>query len=959
MIASPHSDPVGRHRECAVLDELLVALRAGESRVQVFRGEAGIGKSVLLEYAVARASEVTVTRAQGVEADMELPYASLHQLCAPFLTQVDALPGPQRDALRVAFGMAAGDPPDRFLVGLAVLTLLTRASETRPVLVVVDDAQWLDQVSLQTLEFVARRLLAEAVAMVFAARDPEGQAALAGLPETRISGLDAAAAAELLGSTVGGRLDKRVRDRFVAEMNGNPLALLEFSRGRSAAELAYGLDSSTYRGAQYRSARGTVSSRVERDFAERLGPLPRATRTLLLIAAAEPIGDAALLVRAAAALEITPDAEPARTAGLIDFHGSIRFRHPLVRSAVYHQADPEERRAVHRALAAATDPATDPDRRAWHAAQAAPGPDEAVAAGLEQAADRARQRGGIAAEAVLLERAAQLTPDASSRGRRAVAAAEAHFSAAAPDRATEQATLAELCPLSALNRARLARLRARILFARSRSDEAAPLLLDAAAQFAAARSPLARETYLEAISATIFAGRLHGPTGARAAAVAARGSGAPPSGSQAADLLLDGVAALLADDYDTGLTTLRSALELLANEELPTREATMRWLLLVPVALEAFIHYAWDLHAWDILATRAVRLARDVGALGALPPALIYAGGVHIHYGGFAEAARMIDEADAIAAATGHAPHKYAALVLAAWRGDADVAAGMVEEARASAVERGEVSLLGTMGYIQGVLFNGLARYEEALVAARSAIEHDGFNFTGLSLVEHVEAATRCGKLDQARTSLDRLVELTRAADSGWARGACARSRALLADGDEADGLYRTAIEEFGRGGVAVEVARTHLLYGEWLRRSRRPALAREHLREAYEMFDGMRANAFAERTRRELIATGEHVRTRVAVPAADLTPQESQIATLAADGLTNAKIGAELFISPHTVEWHLRKVYTKLGITSRRALPDALVTAPALDTKARGSDGPRKNRHERSLRSPRTPRPR
>ncbi|GGX81691.1 helix-turn-helix transcriptional regulator [Streptomyces fructofermentans] len=954
MTASPYPDLVGRQRECALLDDLLVALRAGESRVQVLRGEAGIGKSVLLEYVVARATHTTVTRARGVEADMELPYASLHQLCAPFLNQVDALPGPQRDALRVAFGMAAGDPPDRFLVGLAVLTLLTRASETQPVLVVVDDAQWLDQVSLQTLEFVARRLLAEAVAMVFAVRDPEGQTALAGLPKTVIGGLDAAAAAELLGATVAGRLEKRVRDRFVAEMHGNPLALLEFSRGRSAAELAYGLDSATHR-----SAQGTVSSRVEQDFADRLAALPAPTRTLLLIAAAEPVGDAGLLVRAATALEITPDVEPAKTAGLIDFQGSIRFRHPLVRSAVYHQADLEERRAVHRALAAATDPTTDPDRRAWHAAQAASGPDEDAAAGLEQAADRARQRGGIAAEAVLLERAAQLTPDAWARGRRAVAAAEAHFSAAAPDRATEQATLAELCPLTSLDRARLARLRARILFARSRSDEAAPLLLEAAAQFAADRSPLARETYLEAISATVFAGRLHGRTGARAAAVAARGSGTPSSGSQAADLLLDGLAALLADEYDTGLTALRGALELLANEELPTREATMRWLLLAPVALEASIHYAWDLHAWDTLATRAVRLARDVGALGALPPALIYAGGVHIHYGDFAEAARMIDEADTIAAATGHAPHKYATLVLAAWRGDAEVAAGIIEDARASAVERGEVSLLGAMGYIQGVLFNGLARYEEALVAARSGIDHDGFNFTGLSLVEHVEAAIRCGKPDQARASLDRLIELTRAVDSGWARGARARSQALLADGEEANTLYQTAIEEFTRGRVVVEVARTHLLYGEWLRRSRRTSLAREHLRTAYDMFDGMRANAFAERTRRELIATGEHVRARVTKLAADLTPQESQIATLAADGMTNAKIGAELFISPHTVEWHLRKVYTKLGINSRRALPDALVTAPALDTREPAGDGTRQNRRQRSLRSPRTSRPR
>jgi DNA-binding CsgD family transcriptional regulator len=932
MIASPIPDLVGRHRECASLNDLLVGLRRGGSRVLVLRGEAGIGKTVLLEYVAAQASRVKVTWARGIEADMELPYASLHQLCSPFLDQLEQLPGPQRNALRVAFGMAAGDPPDRFLVGLAVLTLLTRASETRPVLVLVDDAQWLDQVSLQTLEFVARRLLAEAVAMAFAVRDPEGQAALTGLPSLRIDGLDAAAAGELLEIAVGGRLEKRVRDRFVAEMHGSPLALLEFSRGRSAAELAYGLDASSSP-----SIQGPVASRVERDFASRLASLPAATRTLLLIAAAEPLGDARLLVRAAASLKITPDAAPAKAAGLIEFGESVRFRHPLARSAVYHGADPEERRTVHRVIAEATDPVLDPDRRAWHAAQAADGPDEEVAAGLEQAADRARQRGGIAAEAVLLERATEVTPDPWPRGRRALAAAEAHFSAAAPDRATELAAVAEMYPLSALDRARLARLRARILFARSRSDEAAPLLLEAAAQFTAAGSPLARETYLEAISATIFAGRVHGPTGARAAAIAARGSGAPPSGSEAADLLLDGVAALLTDGYQTGVSALRGALELLAHEKLSTREAAVRWLLLAPVALEAFIHYAWDLHAWDTLSTRAVRLARDIGALGTLPPALIYAGGVHIHYGNFAEAARMIDEADAIATATGHAPHKYATLVLAAWRGEADVASGIIEEAKEQAVHGGEVSLLGVTGYIQGVLFNGLARYEEALEAARTGIEHDGFNFTGLSLVEHVEAATRCGELDQARASLARLTELTSATDSGWARGAGARSQAILTDGDEADHLYRTAIKEFGRGGVTVEVARTHLLYGEWLRRSQRRSLAREHLRTAHEMFDAMPAHAFAERARRELIATGEQVKARDTKPVSALTPQESQIAALAADGMTNAKIGAELFISPHTVEWHLRKVYTKLGINSRRALPNALASAGSAGTVRSG----------------------
>lgn len=918
---------VGRQRECTLLVDLLGGLRRGESAVRVIRGEAGIGKSVLLDYVAAHASRVTVTRTRGIEADIELAYAGLHQLCLPFQTEIDALPVAQRDAMRVAFGLANGEPADRFLVGLAVLTLLTRASETRPVLVLVDDAQWLDRVSLLTLEFVARRLLAEAVALVFAVRDPHedgGAPVLTDLPELRIGGLDAHAAGELLEATVGGRLEARVRDRLIAETRGNPLALLELCRGRSAAELAYGPT------AVAANRMDSAPSLIEQDFAARIELLPAATRTLLLIAAAEPVGDARLLQDAAAKLNVPPDSAAAEAAGLVEVGEYLRFRHPLVRSAVYRRADPDDRRAVHRALAAVTDPDLDPDRRAWHAAQAADGPDEDVAAGLDRAAGRARQRGGMAAEAVLLERATTLTPDPRQRGRRAVATAEAHFSAASPDRATEMASLADLCPLDPLDRARLARLRARILFARSRSDEASALLLDAAAQFAAAGSPLARETYLEAISATVFAGRVHGPTGARAAAIAARASSTPPSPSAAADLLLNGVATLLAEGQQTGVPELRRAFEPFAHEELSSREATLRWLLLAPVALESFIHYGWDLSAWDRLATRAVRLARDIGALGVLPPALVYLGGVHIHYGDFATATRMIEEADAIAVATGQTPHAYAALVLAAWRGEEHAAAGPIIDAKARAASHGEVSLLGVTGYIQGVLFNGLARYDEALTAARSGIDHDGFNFTGLSLVEHVEAATRCGELEQAKTSLARLVELTGAADTGWARGVSARSRALLADGDEADALYRTAIDELSRDRIVVEVARAHLLYGEWLRRTRRRTLAHEQLRTAHEMFAGMGATAFAERARRELMAAGEQVRTHTTMRASVLTPQEAQIAALAAAGMTNPQIGAELFLSPHTVEWHLRKVFAKLGISSRRKLPAVL--APAAD---------------------------
>lgn len=920
MSATPLPSLVGRHRECAVLDDLVAGLRAGRSTVCAIRGEAGVGKSVLLEYVAAQASGITVTRAQGIEADIELAYASLHQLCTPFLSSVGGLPDPQRDALRVAFGMAAGEPPDRFLVGLAVLSLLTRASETRPVLVVVDDAQWLDQVSLQTLEFVARRLLAEPVAMVFTVRDLDGVEVLSGLPDLRLTGLDRRAAAELLELSVDGRLDLRVRDRLVAETGGNPLALLELSRGRSAADLAYGLDA---------LGPGTLSSRVEQDFARRVAALPEHTRTLLLVAAAEPVGDPHVLLRATELLKVTPDAAPAKAAGLIEFGEAVRFRHPLARSAVYRAAGPEQRRAVHRALAEATDAVLEPDRRAWHAALASDGPDESVADDLEQAAGRARQRGGLAAEAVLLERAATLTPDAWQRGHRALAAAEAHFAAAAPDRATELASLADLCPLTPLDQARLARLRARMLFGRSRSEEAAPLLLDAAARFTAEGSPLARETYLEALSATVFAGRVHGPYGAEAVAIAARTSGAPASASAGSDLLLDAIATLLVDGPDRGLPALAAAYEPFLHEPLDSRDAAMRWLLSVPVALEVFFHHRWDLPGWDALSARAERVAREIGALSVLPLVLVYRAGLHVQRGDFAAAGRQLEEADALASATGQAPLQYASLVLAAWTGDEAAAAAVFEEARAAAIEHGEVSLLRVTGYVRGVLYNGLGRYEEALAAARTGFDDDGFNFTGMSLIEHVEAAVHCGELDQARESLDRLVALTRATDTGWARGIVARGRAqLAADGDDVELLFRTAIAELRRDRMTLEVARTHLVYGEWLRRNRRRADAREQLRTAYQLFDGMRSAAYAERTQRELLATGEHVRARGADTTQQLTFQEAQIAALAAEGMTNQKISAELFLSPHTVEWHLRKVYAKLGIGSRRDLAAALAAA-------------------------------
>jgi DNA-binding CsgD family transcriptional regulator len=939
MSATPLPRILGRRRERRVLDTLLGRLRAGHSSVLVLRGEAGVGKSLLLEHLVAQSSGLAVTRTQGVEADMEMTFAALQQVCAPFFDELPRLPVPQRDALTVAFGMALGPPPDRFLVGLAVLSLLTRASESRPVLVVVDDAHWLDQSSLRTLEFVSRRLLAEAVAVVFSVRSHEGRDLLVGLPELAVEGLPEEDAGRLLDGAIEGPLDPAVRSRLVAETHGNPLAILELSRGRTAGELSYGLDLESHEGpyagrsapdvaagrwwaptsASARHSR--LSSMVTEDFRQRVEALPDDTRTLLLLAAAEPVGDLRLLVRAAELMGVPVDAGPAKTAGLIKFGRPVQFRHPLARSAAYLAADPSERRRAHRALADATDSRDDPDRRAWHSAMAVDGVDESVAADLEAAAERARQRGGLTAEAVLLERAAELTPDPWVRGRRALSAAEAHFSAASGERAGELASLADVCPLTPLDRARLTRLRSRVLFSRSRTDQAVPLMLEAASAFSDAGSPLARETYLEAISACVFSGRVEGDTGARAAAVAARGSGAPASASEASDLLLDGVVAVLVDGVESGLPLLYRSLDPLLHEELSSREAVMRWLLSVPLALESFIHHAWDLPAWEALSFRAVRLARDIGALSVLPAALIYAAGVHIHRGDLELAAGMIEEADGITAATGNAPHAYASLVLSAWRGDEAQAARAVQAAQQSAVQRGERSLIGAAGFVRSVLDNGLGRHDEALAAARAAADRDAYNFVGLSLVELAEAAVHLGETTVAREALARLQARVRGTVAGWAGGALARTTALVDGGASPEPLYQLAIEEFARDGVTVEVARTHLLLGEHLRRRSQRKAAREHLRTAFEMFEQMGALAFTERARRELQATGEHISVRTTGPVQTLTPQESRIADLAAAGLTNPQIGAELFLSPHTVEWHLRNVYTKLDIGSRREL--------------------------------------
>jgi DNA-binding CsgD family transcriptional regulator len=902
----------GRRTECAALDRLLEAARGGHSGVLVVRGEAGVGKSALLEYALSAGSEFRVTQAAGVESEMELPFAGLHQLCATLLDRLDRLPPPQRDALGTAFGLTSGTRPDRFLVGLAFLSLLSDAADQEPLLCLIDDAQWLDQSSAQVLAFVARRLKAESIALVFAEREPGELDALAGLPELRLEGLSDVHARELLGSVVSGPLDERVAERIVAETHGNPLALLELPHGSSPAELTGGFTV---------TAALPLPSLIEESFRERVERLPAETQRLLLVAAAEPIGDPALLWRAAERLGLGPEAAaPAEAAGLLTLGARVTFRHPLLRSATYRAASPEERRSAHQALAAATDPKIDPDRRAWHRAQAALAPDEEVASELERSADRARERGGLAAAAAFLERSAALTPDPAHRVRRELTAAQANHEAGLPEATLKLLAAAEAGPLDELQRARLERLRAQLAFALRRGSDAPPLLLAAAKRLVPMNAELARATYLEALAAAIFAGRLGSARGVLEVAEAARVAPPAPRPARAIDLLLDGLTRRFTDGFAAGVPPLRQALDAVSRDEGHTEDDT-RWLWLAcRIAPDL-----WEDEAWHELATRQLQLARDAGALNVLPLAATYRAGVHVHAGEFAAAAGLIEEADAITEATGNAPLGYTSLVLAAWRGQEAQALELIEASREDATERGEGRAITLAEYATAVLYNGLGRYREALAAAQRASEHDDLGLFGWALIELVEAAARSREPQLAADALELLSERTGLSGTDWALGIEARSCALLDEGQGAEDHYLEATERLGRCRIRVHLARTHLLYGEWLRRENRRIDARETLRTAHELFTTMGAEAFAERTARELLATGEKARKRTADTRGQLTAQETQIAELAREGHSNPEIGAQLFISPRTVEYHLHKVFTKLEISSRNELQRVL----------------------------------
>ena len=903
---------LGRRTECEALERLLDDVRAGRSGALVIRGEPGVGKTALLQFALESGSDLRVARAVGVESEMELAYAALHQLCAPMLDRLEGLPAPQRDALRTVFGLTAGGAPDRFLVGLAALGLLSEVAEEQPLLCVVDDAQWLDRASAQALAFVARRLLAESVGLVFATREPSEE--FGRLPELVVGGLRDGDARKLLGSVLRGPLDERVRERIVAETRGNPLALLELPRGLTHAELAggFGLPDAV-----------PLSGRIEDSFRRRVEALPDESQRLLLVAAVEPVGEPLSVWRAAERLGIgVHAAAPAAAAGLLEFGAHIRFRHPLVRSAVYRAASAEERRTVHRALAQATDPKVDPDRHAWHRARAAPGADEDVAAELEQSAGRAQARGGLAAAAAFLERAAALTPDPARRVGRALAAARAKHQAGAPDAALSLLASAEAGPVDELQRARADLLRAQIAFAMSRGSDAPPLLLNAARRLEPLDARLARETYLDALIAAVSAHRLASGGGALEVAEAARAAGytrSPAQPARAPDLLLDGWVLLITEGYAAATPTLARALSAFRSGESVSKDEEIRWLWFAcHTAYEL-----WDDETWHELSIRQVQLARAVGALAELPVALNSLAGASLFAGDFAAAETQVEEAEAVTEVTGHRLAPYGRLLLAAGQGREAAASELIESSMEEVVHRGEGLGLTAINWAAALFYNGLGRYADALAAAQKATEHP--RDMARVLPELIEAAARSGNPEDAADALERLSETTRTSGSDWGLGIEARSAALVSEGDAAEGLYREAIDRLGRTRMRVELARAHLLYGESLRRRRRRLDAREQLRTAHEMFTAMGFEAFADRAARELLATGETARKRTVETERQLTAQEAQIARLARDGLSNPDIGARLFISPRTVEYHLRKVFTKLDISSRKELDDAL----------------------------------
>jgi DNA-binding CsgD family transcriptional regulator len=900
---------LGRHAEREAVDSILSRARTGRSGALVVRGQAGIGKTALLDHLrdLAVAGGFRVESSTGIEAEAQFAFAGLHQLCAPLLDSADALPEPQQTALGVAFGSRSGAVPGKFLVGLATLNLLAETAEQSPLLCVVDDAQWLDQASAEVLAFVARRIEAERLAMVFAVRDSsDGTLSFAGLPELRLGGLDDAEARELLDAAVQAPIDVRVRERIIAEARGNPLALLELTA--QPAQFAGGFQL---------PGLADVPGRVEEGFQRRFRSLPETAQLLSLVAAAEPTGDVTLLWSAAEQLEIAPEsAAPAESAGLLEIDTRVRFRHPLARSAAYRAATPPDRRRAHAALAAATDPMRDPDRRAWHGAQAILGRDEQAAAELERSADRARARGGLAAAAAFLQRSTELTPEPTDRTRRALEAAHAKHEAGAYAAARDLLVVAESGPTDDLQRARLALLRGQIAFHLTRGADVPEMLMDAAETLAPLDAALSRETYLHALDAAIING---GSAGTRIAE-AVLDAPATTLEARPVDLLLDRLAVTMVQGYAAGVPALRVALEALRDATHPAAmrdDLSQAWLWLASRAAVGIL----DDDLAHVLAASNVDLARADGALSRLPAALNFRANVLTVSGQLARAAELVAEAEAITDSIGGVPLRHAHTILAAWRGDRAETIALSRLTFEDASHPADGVEVALAQYARAVLHNGLGDYAVAQNAAARACETEELSISTIALPELIEASIRAGDADAARRALDLLSTRAGACATSWALGLEARSRALTIPGPAAEDHYRAAVARLDESRIAGEAARAHLVYGEWLRRQGRRQEARGQLRLAHDLLSDMGAEAFASRSARELRATGEHPRKRTARPTDQLTAQELTIARAVATGATSPEVGAQLFLSPRTIEAHLRSIFRKLDISSRRQL--------------------------------------
>jgi DNA-binding CsgD family transcriptional regulator len=907
---------VGRSAERKTLEDLLVRATDGHSGALVLRGEAGVGKTVLLDetLAAARAAGMQTARLTGIEPETQLGYGGLHRFLFPYADRLERLPAPQREALRNTLGLTAGPPADRFLVALSVLTLLADVASESPLVCIIDDAQWLDPETVVVLGFVARRLYAERMVLLFAVRDPDSQLpALTGLPELMIGGLDNDAALALLSSLAPGPVSPAVAARIVADTGGNPLALAELASELSQAQLA---------GTQPLPELLPAGASLQTVFSSRVNRLPPDTRLLLAVAAAEPAGSQDLLWRAARQLGIDPDTAAADDlGGLAEIGRQVEFRHPLIRSAIYQAIPSPQRRQIHQALAAAGETADRPDRVAWHLGMAAIGPDEAVASRLEEAASSAQERGGYAAAVTFWSRAADLSADAGARARRQLAAAEGALIAGQPARAS--ALLAEATPWldDPRARAQATRLRGTIGFALGRPAGSSTILLEAARALAPVDVQGAREALLQAVEAVVYAGwSANREVLLEIAAVARTLPGGDGPTASATELLLDGFA-IRASDYPAAVPLFRRAIALLQADDLSPQEG-LRGLGLGCMAAADL----WDDQAQSALAVRWVRLARDLGALTVLPLALHYQSGfAQVLAGRFDASAACRAERAEIALATGNPGHAgttgIAPVIELAWRGREDdtrrAAAALAREAAKAG--RGAQTI-----WIQrslSVLELGLGNYKAALQYALDVYADDAPYFGTQVLPDLIEAAARCDRADVADSTLGRLSERALTAGTPLALGLLARSQALLASDDSAERLYEEAIRHLQQCDTAPQLARSYLMYGEWLRHQQRGREARTQLRVAYEMFDSMGAEAFAERARADLVATGGCVRQRVSDTRAELTQQEARIAGLVSQGYSNRDIAAQLFLSPSTVDYHLRKVFRKVGVTSRTQL--------------------------------------